>query len=247
MFGHYTKLFEELGVIEIREAVPEKDFPEHLPHTNPLAFYQCPTQKKGLLWEYWVTKRLDKAPKGVIHIGAHDLAERMCYMPMFGKNVIWFEANSRSYTKWAAPIAAYFDQYAFPFAASDETGEAKYYQNYSDDTSGLLPAPGKENNFDTVRQKRLDDVIDEFNIDMNNFDFLNIDVEGAELKVLKGIENNLKYINYLFMEVSVTERNSGQVMFDDLTKYVGDRGFKLYKVSDSINTLGWGDAVYVRD
>ena len=249
MFGHYTKLFEEIGCLEVRPAIPEQDFPEHLPSTNALAFYQDPNTNDGILWDYWITKRNPSCPKGVIHVGAHDLAERMCYVPMFGENVIWFEANAQSYNKWAHPIAQYFGQYAFPFAASDETGECDYYQNHSNDTSGLLPINqiSGNNAVTKVKQKRLDDVIDEYDINMANFDFLNIDVEGAELKVLKGIEKNLHHINYLFMEVSVTERNTGQVIFEDLNDYVNEKGFKMVKVSDSINTLGWGDAFYVRD
>ena len=31
MLGHYTKLFDDIGVIKIRDAIPEEDYPEHLP------------------------------------------------------------------------------------------------------------------------------------------------------------------------------------------------------------------------
>ena len=39
----------------------------------------------------------------------------------------------------------------------------------------------------------------EQNIDLNNYDFLNIDVEGAELDILRGFEDDLKYINVIDM------------------------------------------------
>lgn len=245
MLGHYTKLFHDIGAVKIRDAVPEEDYPQHLPVTNELAF----TQANGTSypWEYTVEERYENAPKGVIHIGAYDMPERGCYVPLFGENVIWVEANEKSFDRWTAPIATYFNHWAFNLAASDVNGTGRYYDNGSPEVSGLLPHVGKSPSYINVPQRRLDDIIDEYDINMNNFDFLNIDVEGAEHKVLRGLKKNIKYINYLFVEVAVSQRHDNQMIFDEMTKYVKELGFELNRVSDSIHTIGWGDAFYVRN
>tara|TARA_Y100000310_G_scaffold190080_1_gene190059 strand:- start:8712 stop:9503 length:792 start_codon:yes stop_codon:yes gene_type:complete len=261
MLGHYTKLFDDIGALKIRDAVPENDYPDQLPKDfenlnigytyptttvdNPLAFYQA--NGSTYMWEYIVEERYEKAPKGVIHIGCHDMPERGCYVPLFGENVIWIEANKQSYDQWTVPIAKHFNHFAFNIAASDKTGTGSYYNNGSSEVSGLLPAAGQFPSSVPVPEKRFDDLVREYDIDMSKYDFLNVDVEGAEYKVLRGFEDNIKHINYLFIEVANYERNNGQVLFDDITKYIEKFGFKLNRVSDSINTLGWGDAFYVRN
>ena len=261
MLGHYTKLFESIGVLKIRDAIPEQDYPEELPDDfvnegngytyltskvdNPLAFHQA----DGLtyMWEYVVEERFEKAPKGVIHVGCHDMPERGCYVPLFGKNVIWVEANEESFDRWTQPIATHFDHWAFNIAVSDSDGVTNFYDNGAPEVSGLVPSKGNYRPSKPIRQKRLDDIIEKFDIDMSNYDFLNVDVEGAEYKVLEGFKKNIKHINYLFLEVSKDGRHVGEVPFDEMTKYLNDFGFKLDRFSEaSMSMHGWGDAFYVR-
>lgn len=262
MLGHYTKLFDDIGVIKIRDAIPEEDYPEQLSENfknenigytyptakvnNPLAFYQ--DNGSTYMWEYIVEERYEKAPKGVIHVGCHDMPERGCYVPLFGENVIWVEANEKSFDKWTAPIASHFNHWAFNVAVSDSDGMCNFYDNGAPEVSGLMPSLGNFRPSTPIRQKRLDDIIEKHNIDMSKFDFLNVDVEGAEFKVLEGFKDNIKHINYIFTEVSVNGRHEGEVIFDDMTKYLNNLGFELNRVSESSMAMhGWGDAFYVRN
>ena len=262
MLGHYTKLFDDIGVLKIRDAVPENDYPEQLPNNfenlnigytyptssvdNPLAFYQA--NGSTYMWEYFVEERYEKAPKGVIHVGCHDMPERGCYVPLFGENVIWVEANKQSYDTWTVPIANHFNHWAFNVAASDENGVGRYYDNGAPEVSGLTPSRGQLRPSIPINQRKLDDLFEEHNIDMSKYDFLNIDVEGTEYKVLEGFKNNIDKINYVFIEVCREARHEDEVVFDDMTKYLNDLGFKLNRFSESsMNTHGWGDAFYVRD
>ncbi len=232
MLGHYTKLFAELGYIEIEESKPG-DNPEPVDWLPP--------------WDYNITKINEDPPRGVIHVGCHDCPEQGCYVPLFGSNVVWIEANKQSYDDWVVPTAKRWNQWAFNLAASDTTGNGYYYHNGSNETSGLLPATGKSPSFSIVKEQKLDELVLEHNINMDNFDFLNIDVEGAEHKVLKGFEDHIDKIRFLFVEVSNNQRNEGQMVFSELNEYIESLGFSLHKVSDSINTLDWGDAFYVRN
>ena len=75
---------------------------------------------------------------------------------------------------------------------------------------------------------------------------VNIDVLIATSSRFRN--KNIKHINYLFIEVCKYERHSGEVVFDDMTKYLADLGFKLNRYSEaSMEMHGWGDAFYVRN
>jgi len=98
-----------------------------------------------------------------------------------------------------------------------------------------------------VKTKKLSTLIEENNIDMNQYDFLNIDVEGAELEILKGFEDNLKYINMIFLETSLNDRNKTGASHDAIVEWLRVRGFKLREMSDSYQQEGWGDSIFLRN
>lgn len=90
-------------------------------------------------------------------------------------------------------------------------------------------------------------------------DFLKVDVEGADLDVLKGGEAALdKSILGLQIEVSFIERHRGAPFFSDADIFLRERGFSLFILSrehwvrqnqtygpNSRPQLVWGDAVYL--
>ena len=82
---------------------------------------------------------------------------------------------------------------------------------------------------------------------MNQYDFLNIDAEGAELEILKGFEDHLKYINMIFIETSLNDRNNTGASHEVITDWLSKRGFKLREMSDSYQQEGWGDSIFLRN
>jgi FkbM family methyltransferase len=74
--------------------------------------------------------------------------------------------------------------------------------------------------------------------------FLNMDIQGAELKCLQGFEENIKMIDYIYAEVNTKELYAGCAQLPELDAWLGDRGFK--RVEISMTSHGWGDALYVR-
>lgn len=61
---------------------------------------------------------------------------------------------------------------------------------------------------------------------LNKFDAV-IDVQGAELEVLKSLDSYINQIEKLTIEVSKQEFYKGAVLFDDLNKYLIEKGFEL--------------------
>ena len=98
-----------------------------------------------------------------------------------------------------------------------------------------------------VTTKKLSTLIEENNIDMDQYDFLNIDAEGAELEILKGFEDNLKYINMIFLETSLDDRNNTGASHDVIVEWLKERNFSLAEMSDSYQDERWGDSIFLRN
>jgi FkbM family methyltransferase len=64
----------------------------------------------------------------------------------------------------------------------------------------------------------------------NNFpapDMLKIDVQGAEIDVLKGATNTLKTVDHVILEGQVVEYNTGAPLRDEVVAYMESIGFEL--------------------
>ena len=78
---------------------------------------------------------------------------------------------------------------------------------------------------------KLDDLIKN-----QNFDLVKIDVQGAELDVIKGGLNNLKNTKVIICEVSLTEYNIGGCKKQDLVDYVTNvLKFDLVEIIEKIH------------
>jgi FkbM family methyltransferase len=63
---------------------------------------------------------------------------------------------------------------------------------------------------------------------------LKLDVQGYELEALKGCEDLLEYISYVYAEVSFMELYSGQALADDVICWLRDRRFRLIGVFGAV-------------
>lgn len=92
-------------------------------------------------------------------------------------------------------------------------------------------------------------------------DFLQIDVQGADLKVLQGASQTLKNIFVVQIEVEFSPLHVEQLLFADVDQFLRARGFTLFdlglarriRASSPIHSnvhpgqVLWGEAYYIRD
>ena len=110
-----------------------------------------------------------------------------------------------------------------------------------------------------VETVRLDDIKE-----VTACDFLKIDVQGAELDVLKGAVQTLGSTAVVEMEVEFVPIYENQPLFAEIDLFMRQNGFLLHKLVDvggrsirpfvmdsnpykSISQLLWADAVYIKD
>jgi hypothetical protein len=98
-----------------------------------------------------------------------------------------------------------------------------------------------KNGISKLELVRLDSVFKRDEI--KEFDYWVIDVQGAELEVLKGAGELLDYAKFLFVEVSTFEIYSGQATFDQVHTFLCSKGF----VSTIIPSGAFhGDVLFLR-
>ena len=100
--------------------------------------------------------------------------------------------------------------------------------------------PSKE----SITVKRFDKFVQENGVDISNHNLLNIDVQGYELEVLKGMGEELEKIQLIIAEVNRDEMYEGCPMIEDVDDYVKEFGFE--RVAVAWQSESWGDALYVK-
>ena len=190
-----------------------------------------------------IFERINVDIKGILHVGMWDFVEHDCYTKLVGTNVIGVEANKFIYETISKPVADRCGYKSFNACVYSEDGLEKQFY-LANDCSSLSPVG---NNSVKVVTKKLSTLVEENDIDMNQYDFLNIDAEGAELEILKGFEEHLKYINVIDLETSYDDRNNTGASHDAIVEWLSDRNFTLAEMSDSYQYERWGDSVFVRN
>lgn len=99
---------------------------------------------------------------------------------------------------------------------------------------------------DTIELKSvtLDTLVARENIDITKYNTLMMDVQGAEIFVLKGFQENISNIDYIYTELNFDSMYEGCMLEPEFTEYLNGLGFNLVKYFDT--GFGWGDGLYVR-
>lgn len=185
-------------------------------------------------------------PKGVLHVGANVGEEAPVYLELGIQKQIWIEANPDIYRKLLVNIANNPQAKAFNFAAGDEEKETVLHisNNGSQSSSILELGTHKIVHPDvhyvgdvTVDMKRLD------SLDLEDCDFLNIDVQGFELHVLRGLGEKIRQFKWAYLEVNQAELYKHCALIEDIDFYLGGYGFARKETRWAGNT-NWGDALY---
>lgn len=199
-------------------------------------------------------KYLDDRPrKGVIHIGGHDGEERVWYKAQGFTPVIWFEPNVNLFPRLTANIKEYPGNVAYNLGVHDTLKEAFLHISSNDgQSSSLLPLGTHKIHAPHVRyvqeQKikltRMDDFIKEKNINIKDYNFLNLDIQGVELNAIKSFGKLIEAFDYVYVEVNEAELYVGCSLLPDVDAYLGSFGF--IRLITEITKAEWGDTLYKR-
>jgi len=200
-----------------------------------------------------LVKKYDMKVVGTLHIGAHFGEEVKDYIDLGIKNLCFFEPISRTVDILHGQLAEYADQaniQLWPYALGNQDCDVEMYVSDHEGmcSSVLRPKivleqyPGiKFPRKERVKMVRLDDC----DLDPADYNFMNIDVQGYELEVLKGAENLLNNIDYVYTEINVAEVYANAPHVDELDKFLSTYGFS--RVETDLSGTTWGDAFYIKE
>jgi FkbM family methyltransferase len=193
-------------------------------------------------------------PNGLVHVGAHQAEEFQEYEinNMLGNgSCYWIEALPFKCEELRVFFADKPKHRVIHALAWGVSGLSMKFKITNRTASSSVFDLGEHANFykdihvmETLEilSKRLDEVISQTEI----FDFLVLDVQGAELEVIKGMGDLLAKVKWIFLEVSKKELYHGGVLEDEIDFYLRNRGFRRRFVEWDRNA-GWGDALYMRE
>lgn len=192
---------------------------------------------------------------GVIHVGAHEAQEANEYAIHALEPVLWFEAVPSLVARASERLALFPRQKVYGGLLWSEPDQVKILNLSSNDLgsssvfdfhlhSASYPEV-KMNESLTLKTTTLNIVIPEYSAISEDISFLVLDVQGAELEVLKGSTNILRDLDAIMVEVSIRELYKGAPVYLEVIEWLTGQGFTL--IADDINHhVGWGDALFLR-
>lgn len=203
-----------------------------------------------------VLSRYNVRPVGVMHIGASWGQESEAYFNNGVKNVLFIEAIPEVFGRLQKHVAR------FPFESvicinaciTDVDGEEKDFKISSNDgESSSIYDFGFHSQMHpdvtwvdeiTLTSNRMDTLIRSKNVDIAKYDFLNVDLQGADLLAIKSLGNHLNQFKTAYIEVNNTDIYKSCAQVGEVDAYMSKYGFRRAEtkwINDS-----WGDAVYIK-
>lgn len=191
-------------------------------------------------------------PTGVLHVGANIGEEAPVYLELGIKKQVWIEANPFICMKLADNVETNPQAKIFNFAAGDENKNVVLHEsNNAGQSSSILELgthkiahPEVHYIKDIpVQMLRLDSFV---RGEFDGLDFLNMDIQGAELMALKGMGELLKQFKWCYLEVNKAELYKGCALVEDIDMYLLGFGFKRVETKWCGNT-NWGDACFIKN
>lgn len=186
---------------------------------------------------------------GVLHVGAHLGEEADLYQRIGVNDVWWVEANPFVHDKLETILRPY-GHTLIKACVTDQDGDKRQFNvtNYDGMSSSIFefgthPTFAPDIFFEhrvEVTTSTIDTLVQQHNIKAN---FLNMDIQGAELLALRGATNYLKQVDFVITEVNSMEVYKGCARVGQLDAFLGD----FHRVETHwVDNQGWGDALYRR-
>jgi len=191
-------------------------------------------------------------PKGIIHIGAHELEEMGQYLSRGVSKIVWVEGNPDLVSRNAHRVDGISQKLFHGLVYSEDGKEVEFNITNNLQSSSILKF-GKHKEYhphvDFVESRkmsttRVDSLLEKNKINPDEFDFVNLDIQGVELQALKGFGKYLDNVEYIYTEVNSGEVYKNNDSIEDLDSFL--EGFGFERVETEMTPFEWGDAFYIR-
>lgn len=199
-----------------------------------------------------ICKKYGFLPRGIIHIGAHELEEMSDYTAAGVNNIIWVEGNPSLIEAGIRKTEGTPQKFLHGLIYDEDDIELEFNITNNMQSSSILKF-GKHKEYhphvdviDVIKIKstRIDTLLENNNIGKNDYDFLNLDIQGVELRAIKSCGEYLDNIKYIYTEVNSGEVYERNDLIEGIDEFLTGKGFS--RVETSMTQYEWGDAFYIK-
>ena len=190
---------------------------------------------------------------GILHIGAHECEEVEIYLEngISFENQLWIEAIPEKFEFCKNKYPQINIINAIVSNTDGENITFNITNNYQSSSILKLKTHLVEHPHVQVtskfegKTKTMKTIYNENNLIETAYNFINLDIQGAELLALKGMGDILNNFNYIYTEINEKELYENCALIPEMDNFLRDFGFE--RVEISMTSHGWGDAFYIRN
>ena len=199
-----------------------------------------------------LNKFINSKVTGILHVGAHECEEIRMYnsIGVPNENIFWIEAMPDKVLKMK-----YLNVPNIFQCLVDEVDGSivPFHITNNGESSSLLKFGSHSKHHPHVHvvntielsTTRLDTLIEKCNIPISKLNFINLDIQGVELRALKSMEKHLHNVQYIYTEINTEYVYENCILVNEIDQYLYGHGFKRV-ITKICGNFGWGDAFYVK-
>ena len=189
---------------------------------------------------------------GILHVGAHECEESAAYSAVGipTNKTYWIEAmpnkvdlmKSRGVPNVYQALVDDIDGKTVDFKITNN-GESSSILDFGSHAHHHPHVHVVSSNL--MATTRLDTFIDHHDIPITSLNFLNLDIQGVELRALKSMEKYLSHVQYIYTEVNTEYVYKGCNLIGEIDVFLSLHGFTRV-CTKMCGNYGWGDAFYIK-
>ncbi|MEX0811985.1 MAG: FkbM family methyltransferase [Chitinophagales bacterium] len=210
-----------------------------------------------------IFERLKKfTPTGVFHIGAHKGEEVDQYLALGFQKIILVEADPSLYEYITKKFKKDKNVSVFNYAVCDKVGFVDFYihkSNNGTESSSIFKMDKLDKIVTSLKTSKtirvpantIDNIIHENNINLEDYNVLVSDIQGADYFAIKGAEKSINKFDAVIVEVqciNLYENYISEEKMDSLMKGFGfEKEFVIYHelYKNDKRFPAWGEALYI--
>lgn len=187
-------------------------------------------------------------PRNILHIGAHLAEESPSYDKYFNAPILWIEAQPQLCSELVKRLNSKTNT-VIEACVSDKDGEDVMFNVSSNSQSSSMLSFGTHSvsypdvivsERITLKTKKLETILHGRKIP----DFINLDIQGVELRAIKSLGNLINHVDAIYTEVNKCEVYEKCDLIGEVDSFLIQKGFRRVATRWQLNA-GWGDALYI--
>jgi FkbM family methyltransferase len=185
---------------------------------------------------------------GIIHVGGHFGEEIHEYVNNKISNIVIFEPLEKNFEILKQNVSGFnANIIGHQVALGSKELNLDMYVSSNNGLSSSLLKPKKhltQYRDITFEEKEKVEVKTLDSYSFTDYNFLNMDVQGYELEVLKGAKETLNHIDYVYCEVNRDEVYEDNAYIEEIDEFLSSYNMERVEVDWQGDT--WGDALYIK-